>query len=65
MSSNVLLDLNGVSKSFRSADGAPLQVLDAVDFSLAEGEIVALLGKSGSVAPCLVNCLVACGSGWA
>lgn len=43
-----LLDLRGVSKSFRTADGAPRLVLDGVDFALAEGEIVALLGKSGS-----------------
>ncbi|MDB5758333.1 MAG: nitrate/sulfonate/bicarbonate transporter ATP-binding protein [Burkholderia sp.] len=43
-----LMDLKGVAKSFRSADGAPRLVLDNVDFALAEGEIVALLGKSGS-----------------
>ncbi|MEO8407197.1 MAG: nitrate/sulfonate/bicarbonate ABC transporter ATP-binding protein [Oxalobacteraceae bacterium] len=45
---NVLMALNGVAKSFRSADGAPRLVLEGVNFSLAEGEIVALLGKSGS-----------------
>ncbi|MFI4926818.1 MAG: nitrate/sulfonate/bicarbonate ABC transporter ATP-binding protein [Burkholderiales bacterium] len=43
-----LLDLQGVSKSFRTADGAPRLVLDGVHFTLVEGEIVALLGKSGS-----------------
>ena len=43
-----LLELHGVAKSFRTADGAPRKVLDGVDFTLAEGEIVALLGKSGS-----------------
>ncbi len=43
-----LLELRGVAKSFRTADGAPRKVLDGVDFTLAEGEIVALLGKSGS-----------------
>lgn len=43
-----LLDLQGVSKSFRTADGAPRRVLDGVNFTLVEGEIVALLGKSGS-----------------
>lgn len=48
MKRNVLIELNSVAKSFRSADGAPRAVLDAVNFSLAEGEIVALLGKSGS-----------------
>jgi NitT/TauT family transport system ATP-binding protein len=44
----VLIRLGNVGKSFRSADGAPRLVLDDVNFSLAEGEIVALLGKSGS-----------------
>ena len=48
MALDKLMELKGVSKSFRSADGAPRLVLDDVDFSLAEGEIVALLGKSGS-----------------
>ena len=48
MLNNLLMELGGVAKSFRSADGAPRLVLDDVNFSLAEGEIVALLGKSGS-----------------
>ncbi|ARP86863.1 nitrate ABC transporter ATP-binding protein [Bordetella genomosp. 9] len=43
-----LLDLSGVSKVFRTADGAIRSVLENVDFHLREGEIVALLGKSGS-----------------
>jgi len=48
MAQAILMELQGVAKSFRSADGAPRLVLDDVNFSLAEGEIVALLGKSGS-----------------
>ncbi|NMM28448.1 MAG: nitrate/sulfonate/bicarbonate ABC transporter ATP-binding protein [Glaciimonas sp.] len=48
MNRNALIELKSVAKSFRSADGAPRTVLDEVNFSLAEGEIVALLGKSGS-----------------
>ena len=43
-----LVELKGVSKAFRSADGAPHTILDGVDFNLADGEIVAMLGKSGS-----------------
>jgi NitT/TauT family transport system ATP-binding protein len=43
-----LVELEGVSKAFRSADGAPRTILDGVDFTLADGEIVAMLGKSGS-----------------
>ncbi|WP_151445779.1 ABC transporter ATP-binding protein [Lacisediminimonas profundi] len=48
MKENALLELKDVAKSFTSADGVPRLVLEGVDFSLAEGEIVSLLGKSGS-----------------
>ncbi len=48
MQDDLLMQLTSVAKSFRSADGAPRLVLDDVNFSLAKGEIVALLGKSGS-----------------
>jgi NitT/TauT family transport system ATP-binding protein len=48
MGEHVLMELKGITKSFKSADGAPRLVLDDLNFSLAEGEIVALLGKSGS-----------------
>jgi NitT/TauT family transport system ATP-binding protein len=48
MSDKVLVDLQGVGKSFRMGDGASRTVLDGVDFTLQSGEIVALLGKSGS-----------------
>ena len=43
-----IVELQGVGESFRSADGTARTVLDCVDFHLAEGEIVALLGQSGS-----------------
>jgi len=43
-----LIELKGVGKSFRSADGSARPVLEGVDFRLAEGEIVSLLGQSGS-----------------
>ncbi|CAL61792.1 ABC transporter, ATP binding protein, putative taurine ATPase [Herminiimonas arsenicoxydans] len=48
MSQNLLIELKGVAKSFKTADGTPCSVLENVNFALAEGEIVALLGKSGS-----------------
>ncbi len=48
MTKNLLIDLKGVAKSFRAADGTARSVLEKVDFELKEGEIVALLGKSGS-----------------
>lgn len=43
-----LIDLQNVAKSFKAADGTARLVLDKVNFQLKEGEIVALLGKSGS-----------------
>jgi len=48
MKKQILVDLQGVGKSFRTGDGASRTVLDGVDFALESGEIVALLGKSGS-----------------
>ena len=46
--SKAIIELTGVGKSFKSADGSARSVLEGVDFRLAEGEIVSLLGQSGS-----------------
>jgi len=46
--SQPVIELKAVGKSFLSADGTHRSVLENVDFSLNEGEIVALLGQSGS-----------------
>ena len=43
-----IVELKNVGKSFKSADGRLRSVLEGVDFRLAEGEIVSLLGQSGS-----------------
>jgi NitT/TauT family transport system ATP-binding protein len=43
-----ILQIQDVRKSFRAADGRQRPVLEGVDFTLREGEIVALLGQSGS-----------------
>ena len=43
-----IIELKSVGKAFRSADGTARSVLEGVDFTLSEGEIVALLGQSGS-----------------
>lgn len=46
--STPIVELKQVGKSFKRPDGTPRAVLDRVDFTLREGEIVALLGQSGS-----------------
>ena len=46
--STPIIELKSVDKSFHSADGTARLVLQDVDFTLNEGEIVALLGQSGS-----------------
>ncbi|MDE2402041.1 MAG: nitrate/sulfonate/bicarbonate ABC transporter ATP-binding protein [Burkholderiales bacterium] len=46
--SHPIVELKSVGKSFRSAGGAVRSVLEDVDFTLGSGEIVALLGQSGS-----------------
>ena len=43
-----LIETRGLCKSFRKADGRELHVLDRIDMTLREGEIVGLLGRSGS-----------------
>lgn len=45
---NTIIQIRGLSKSFKKASTQELLVLENVDFELKEGEIVALLGKSGS-----------------
>lgn len=48
METTLLLEIDGVRKSFRKPDGRELLVLDGVNLSLREGEILGLLGRSGS-----------------
>lgn len=43
-----LIEVQGVSKSFKKSDFQELLVLDHLNLHLYDGEIVALLGKSGS-----------------
>src|SRR5579884_424735 len=43
-----LLRAIGVSKTYRTPDHIGRLVLEGIDFTLREGEIVAILGKSGS-----------------
>ena len=43
-----LLEVRGVRQAFPKGDGGELLVLDGVEVTLAEGQIVGLLGRSGS-----------------
>src|SRR5579885_1621370 len=43
-----LIAARAVSKTYQRPDHAGRLVLDSIDFALAEGELVAILGKSGS-----------------
>lgn len=43
-----LLRVDGIRKAFPKQDGGELLVLESVDLTLAQGEIVGLLGRSGS-----------------
>lgn len=45
---DTIIAIENIYKSFKKGPGQDLLVLDAIDFSLKEGELVALLGKSGS-----------------
>jgi NitT/TauT family transport system ATP-binding protein len=46
--STALLDVHGLRQSFPRADGGEHLVLDGVELSLAQGQIVGLLGRTGS-----------------
>ncbi|HUK59044.1 MAG TPA: nitrate/sulfonate/bicarbonate ABC transporter ATP-binding protein [Stellaceae bacterium] len=43
-----LLAASGITKTYQTPDHSGRLVIDNIDFALAEGEIVAILGKSGS-----------------
>jgi NitT/TauT family transport system ATP-binding protein len=50
--------LTAVSKSFKTAGGHELKVLDNIDLAVREGELLALLGQSGSGKSTILRCLV-------
>jgi len=53
----VILEARGVTKAFTTPDGRALPVLDGVSLTLREGEIVALLGRSGSGKSTFLRCI--------
>jgi len=52
-----MIKLTGISKSYHRPGEGELQVLKEVDFEVAEGEFVAILGPSGSGKSTLMNIL--------
>jgi NitT/TauT family transport system ATP-binding protein len=53
----VIVEASRVTKTFTTPDGRALPVLDGVSLTLREGEIVALLGKSGSGKSTMLRCI--------
>ena len=45
---HAIVELSHVSKSFASGGGSPVTILDDINFQVEEGEMLALLGQSGS-----------------
>ncbi len=51
----MLLQLEGVTKSFPSGEGGTLSILGGVDLSIEEGEAIAIVGPSGCGKSTLLN----------
>jgi NitT/TauT family transport system ATP-binding protein len=52
-----IAELRGVFKSFNTAGGHELKVLEQIDIAVHEGELLALLGQSGSGKSTILRCL--------
>ena len=44
---NNLIELSSITQSFTKPDGNIQKILDQISFNIKEGEILAILGKSG------------------
>ncbi len=55
--SPVIAELRNVTKSFTVAGGSEMKVLDQIDLAVHEGELLALLGQSGSGKSTILRCL--------
>jgi ABC-type nitrate/sulfonate/bicarbonate transport system ATPase subunit len=56
------ISIRGVSKTYRSAAGAPVEALTPIDLEIAAGEFVAIVGPSGCGKSTLLNILAGFGS---
>ncbi|HEY8100326.1 MAG TPA: nitrate/sulfonate/bicarbonate ABC transporter ATP-binding protein [Burkholderiaceae bacterium] len=52
-----IAELRAVSKSYNTAGGHELKVLDNIDLAVHEGELLALLGQSGSGKSTILRCM--------
>lgn len=52
-----IAELRGVFKSFNTAGGHELKVLEQIDIAVHQGELLALLGQSGSGKSTILRCL--------
>ncbi len=56
-STTPIAELRAVTKSFTTGGGHPLKVLDQIDVAVHDGELLALLGQSGSGKSTILRCL--------
>ena len=56
--SDVILKVENLSKTFRSANGQVIRALDGISFQIRRGEIFSLVGESGSGKSTTGRCLV-------
>ncbi|MFB0874676.1 MULTISPECIES: ABC transporter ATP-binding protein [unclassified Sphingobium] len=65
MSAAPHVDVHGLSVTVRRPDGTPLRIVDDVSFSIARGQVLALIGESGSGKTTIALSLMGYGRGGA